>query len=220
MINPGNEARARLNRDKVVGSAIALADASGIESLSMRKLGGELGVEAMSLYNHVSNKGDLTDGMIDGVFAEIDLPSGGTDWRTAMRHRAISVRKVLARHPWATGLMESRTTPGPATLRHHDAVLGILREAGFSIVLAAQASSVLDSYIYGFVLQERNLPATSMGSTKLAQVILARLATQDYPHVAEMTVEHVLQPGYDHDAEFEFGIDLILDGLERVCRAT
>jgi AcrR family transcriptional regulator len=220
MINPGNEARARLNRDKVVGSAIALADASGIESLSMRKLGGELGVEAMSLYNHVSNKGDLTDAMIDGVFAEIDLPSGETDWRTAMRHRAISVRKVLARHPWATGLMESRTTPGPATLRHHDAVLGILREAGFSIVLAAQASSVLDSYIYGFVLQERNLPATSMGSTKLAQVILARLATQDYPHVAEMTVEHVLQPGYDHDAEFEFGIDLILDGLERVCRAT
>jgi AcrR family transcriptional regulator len=220
MINPGNEARARLNRDKVVGSAIALADASGIESLSMRKLGGELGVEAMSLYNHVSNKGDLTDAMIDGVFAEIDLPSGGTDWRTAMRHRAISVRKVLALHPWATGLMESRTTPGPATLRHHDAVLGILREAGFSIVLAAQASSVLDSYIYGFVLQERNLPATSMGSTKLAQVILARLATQDYPHVAEMTVEHVLQPGYDHDAEFEFGIDLILDGLERVCRAT
>ena len=220
MINPGHEARARLNRDKVVGSAIALADASGIESLSMRKLGGELGVEAMSLYNHVSNKGDLTDAMIDGVFAEIDLPSGGTDWRTAMRHRAISVRKVLARHPWATGLMESRTTPGPATLRHHDAVLGILREAGFSIVLAAQASSVLDSYIYGFVLQERNLPATSMGSTKLAQVILARLATQDYPHVAEMTVEHVLQPGYDHDAEFEFGIDLILDGLERVCRAT
>ena len=220
MINPGNEARARLNRDKVVGSAIALADASGIESLSMRKLGGELGVEAMSLYNHVSNKGDLTDGMIDGVFAEIDLPSGGTDWRTAMRHRAISVRKVLARHPWATGLMESRTTPGPATLRHHDAVLGILREAGFSIVLAAQASSVLDSYIYGFVLQERNLSATSLGSTRLAQVILARLATQDYPHVAELTVEHVLQPGYDHDAEFEFGIDLILDGLERVCRAT
>jgi hypothetical protein len=186
----------------------------------MRKLGGELGGEAMSLYNHVSNKGDLTDAMIDGVFAEIDLPSGGTDWRTAMRRRAISVRKVLALHPWATGLMESRTTPGPATLRHHDAVLGILREAGFSIVLAAQASSVLDSYIYGFVLQERNLPATSMGSTKLAQVILARLATQDYPHVAEMTVEHVLQPGYDHDAEFEFGIDLILDGLERACRAT
>lgn len=220
MINPGHEARARLNRDKVVGAAIALADANGIESLSMRKLGGELGVEAMSLYNHVSNKGDLTDGMIDSVFAEIDLPSGGTDWRTAMRRRAISVRQVLARHPWATGLMESRTTPGPATLRHHDAVLGILRAAGFSIVLAAQASWVLNSYIYGFVLQEKNLPATSVGSPKLARVVLARLATQDYPHVAEMTVEHVLQPGYDHGAEFEFGMDLILDGLERVCRAT
>ena len=220
MSDPGNEARARLNRDNVVRAAIALADTGGIESVSMRKLGGELGVEAMSLYNHVSNKGDLTDGMIDGVFAEIDLPTGETDWRTAMRRRAISVRKVLSRHPWATGLMESRTTPGPATLRHHDAVLGILRGAGFSIVLAAHASSVVDSYIYGFVLQERNLPSTTMGSTKLVQVILARLATQDYPHVAELTVEHVLQPGYDHDAEFEFGIDLILDGLERACRAT
>jgi len=220
MTDPGNEARARLNRDKVVEAAIALADTAGIESLSMRKLGGELGVEAMSLYNHVSNKGDLTDGMIDGVFAEIDLPTGGTDWQTAMRRRAISVRAVLARHPWATGLMESRTTPGPATLRHHDAVLGILREAGFSIVLAAHASSVLDSYIYGFVLQERNLPSTTKGFTKRVQVILAQLDTQDYPHVAELTVEHVLQPGYDHDTEFEFGIDLILDGLERVCRAT
>jgi len=219
MSDPGNEARARLNRDNVVRAAIALADTGGIESVSMRKLGGELGVEAMSLYNHVSNKGDLTDGMIDGVFAEIDLPTGETDWRTAMRRRAISVRKVLSRHPWATGLMESRTTPGPATLRHHDAVLGILRGAGFSIVLAAHASSVLDSYIYGFVLQERNLPSTTMGSTKLVQVILARLATQDYPHVAELTVEHVLQPGYDHDTEFEFGIDLILDGLQRVCPA-
>jgi AcrR family transcriptional regulator len=220
MSDPGDEARARLNRDKVVGAAIALADAGGIESLSMRKLGGELGVEAMSLYNHVSNKGDLTDGMIDGVFAEIDLPIDGTDWRPAMRRRAISVRKVLSRHPWATGLMESRTAPGPATLRHHDAVLGILRGAGFSIVLAAHASSVVDSYIYGFVLQERNLPSTTMGTTNLVQVILARLATQDYPHIAELTVEHVLQPGYDHDAEFEFGIDLILDGLERACRAT
>jgi AcrR family transcriptional regulator len=220
MIDPGYEARARLNRDKVIGAAIALADTGGIESLSMRKLGGALRVEAMSLYNHVSNKGDLTDGMIDGVFAEIDLPIGGTDWRTAMRRRAISVRKVLARHPWATGLMESRSTPGPATLRHHDAVLGILRGAGFSIVLAAHASSVLDSYIYGFVLQERNLPSTTKGSTRMAQVILARLATQEYPHVAELTVEHVLQPGYDHDTEFEFGIDLILDGLERACRAT
>ena len=220
MSDPGNEARARLNRDNVVRAAIALADTGGIESVSMRKLGGELGVEAMSLYNHVSNKGDLTDDMIDGVFAEIDLPSGETDWQTAMRRRAISVRKVLSRHPWATGLMESRTTPGPATLRHHDAVLGILRGAGFSIVLAAHASSVLDSYIYGFVLHERNLPSTTMGTAKLVQVILARLATQDYPHVAELTVEHVLQPGYDHDTEFEFGIDLILDGLERACRAS
>jgi hypothetical protein len=116
--------------------------------------------------------------------------------------------------------MESRTTPGPATLRHHDAVLGILRGAGFSLVLAAHASSVLDSYIYGFELQEMNLPSTTIGTTKMAQVILARLATQDYPHLAALTVEHVLRPGYDHDTEFEFGIDLSLGGLERVYCAT
>ena len=150
MTDPAPSARARLNRDRVLRAAVALADAGGIESLTMRKLGVELGVEAMSLYNHVANKDDLLDGMIDIVFAEIDLPPDGTDWRTAMRRRAISAREVLARHRWAIGLMESRTTPGPATLRHHDAVLGRLRAAGFSIELAAHAYSVLDSYIYGF----------------------------------------------------------------------
>src|SRR5664279_3301709 len=146
------EPRVRLNRDRVLRVAVALADSGGIESLTMRKLGVELGVEAMSLYNHVANKADLLDGMIDIVFAEIELPTGETDWRAAMRRRAVSARDVLSRHRWATGLMESRTTPGPATLRHHDTVLGILRGAGFSIELAAHAYSALDSYIYGFCL--------------------------------------------------------------------
>src|ERR1700731_1417540 len=125
--------RASLTRERILRAAISLADRDGIESLSMRKLGYELGVEAMSLYNHVRNKVDMLDGMVDVVFSEIDLPADGVDWRTAMRKRAISARQALLRHPWAIGLMESRATPGPATLRHHDSVLGSLRMAGFSI---------------------------------------------------------------------------------------
>ena len=197
-------------------TAVALADGRGAEELTMRKLAKELGVEAMSLYNHVANKDDLLDGMTDGVFAEIDLPSGGGDWQAAMRRRALSVREVLSRHPWATVLMQSRARPGPATMRHHDAVLGTLRRAGFPIELAAHAFSALDSYIYGFVLQEKSLPFdTAEETAALAQTILAHLSPVEYPYLRELTVEHVLQPGYDYGAEFEFGLDLILGGLER-----
>ena len=218
-----NGARGRLNRDRVLRAAVALADASGIESLTMRKLGVELGIEAMSLYNHVANKVDLLDGMIDCVFEEIDLPADGIDWKSAMRRRAVSAREVLSRHPWATGLMESRSTPGPATLRHHDAVIGVLRSAGFSIPMVAHAYSVLDSYIYGFALQTPNLPFDTTadvtgGAAALAQGIMARFASGEYPHLTEFTVEHVLQPGYAYGDEFEYGLDLILDGLERVRR--
>ena len=212
--------RARLNRDRVLRVAVALADAGGIESLTMRKLGVELGVEAMSLYNHVANKADLLDGMIDVVFAEIDLPAGDSDWRVAMRRRAMSAREVLARHRWATGLMESRTTPGPATLRHHDTVLGTLRGAGFSIELAAHAYSALDSYIYGFALQEPSLSFDNgEGTAKVAQAIMARFASGEYPHLTEIAVDHVMQPGYDYGNEFAFGLELILDGLDRALRA-
>ena len=155
---PATEARAPLSRERVLGAAVAFADENGIGSLSMRKLGEALGVEAMSLYNHVANKDDLLDGMVDHVFGEIDLPSGAIDWKTAMRDRAGSARQALSRHPWAIALMQSRAAPGPATLRHHDAVIGSLRGAGFSIEMAAHAFSVLDSYIYGFALQEASLP--------------------------------------------------------------
>jgi AcrR family transcriptional regulator len=221
MTHPNTEPRARLNRDRVLGAAIALADADGIASLTMRKLGVELGVEAMSLYNHVANKVDLLDGMIDSVFGEIDQPVGGTDWRTAMHLRAVSAREVMSRHPWAIGLMESRNTPGPATLRHHDAVIGTLREAGFSIAMAAHAISTLDSYIYGFALQETSLPFhTAEDTAKVAQRTLTRLSSNEYPHLTELTVEHILQPGYDHGNEFAFGLDLILDGLERTRHTT
>ncbi len=167
MRNVDDGTRGRLNRERVLRAAVAVADAGGIESLTMRKLGVELGVEAMSLYNHVANKVDLLDGMIDCVFEEIELPTDGTDWRSAMRRRAISAREVLSRHPWATGLMESRTTPGPTTLRHHDTVIGVLRAAGFSIEMVAHAYSLLDSYIYGFALQTPNLPFdTTAGKTE------------------------------------------------------
>ncbi|MCW2585078.1 MAG: putative transcriptional regulator, TetR family protein [Frankiales bacterium] len=208
-----------LTRERVLRAAVGLADTGGIDALTMRRLGEELGVEAMSLYKHVANKDDLLDGMIDSVFGEIYLPAGGTDWRTSMRQRASSVREVMARHRWAVGLMESRTAPGPATLRHHDAVLGTLREAGFSVELAAHAFSALDSYLYGFALQERSLPFdTAEQTAEAAEMILAQLPADDYPHLTELVREHVLQPGYDYGNEYAFGLDLILDGLERAVR--
>jgi AcrR family transcriptional regulator len=211
------EPRARLNRDRVLRAAIALADEGGIEALTMRKLAQTLGVEAMSLYNHVANKDDILDGIVDVVFGEIGLPPKGADWKPAMRQRGISAREVLARHPWAIGLMESRSQPGHATLQHHDAVIGALREGGFSIPMAAHAYSVLDGYIYGFALTHTNLPfVTSQETAELAQDIMGRFSAQQYPHLTELTVKHVLQAGYDYVQEFEYGLDLILDGLERL----
>jgi AcrR family transcriptional regulator len=209
-----------VTRERLLRAALVLADAGGIESLSMRKLGHKLGVEAMSLYNHVANKDDVLDGIVDLVFSEIALPSGRAQWKTAMRRRAISVRDVLVRHPWATSLMQSRTKPGLATLRHNDSVIGTLREAGFTIDMAAHAFSVMDGYIYGFALQQMNLPSqTSDEAAELAENILGELPPDEYPHLAEMLTEHAMKPGYDYADEFEFGLDLILDGLERL-RAT
>jgi AcrR family transcriptional regulator len=208
--------REPLSRGQVLRAAVALADRGGLGAVSMRKLGQLLGVEAMSLYNHVANKSDLLDGMIDIVFSEIGLPAGDTGWKPAMRQRAISARDVLGRHRWPIGLMESRRSPGPATLRHHDAVLGCLRQAGFSVEMAAHAYSLLDSYIYGFALQEASLPFdTPETTTEVAQEIFGQFPAGQYPHLTELTMQHVLQPGYHYGAEFEIGLDLILDALER-----
>src|ERR1700756_5425265 len=207
--------RAPLSRDRVLRAAVTRADQDGISSLSMRKLGEALGVEAMSLYNHVASKSDLLDGMIDIVFGEIDLPDGDGGWRAAMRRRAISARQVLRRPPWAIGLMESRTSPGPATLRHHDAVLGCLRRGGFSLELTAHAYSLLDSYIYGFALQEAGLPfGTGEEAARVAEEISAQFASGEYPYLTEMAMAHVVQPGYDYADEFETGLELILDSLQ------
>ena len=199
----------------MLAAAVALADLSGIESLSMRRLGQELGVEAMSLYNHVASKDDILDGMVDLVFGEIETPNDVVDWKAAMRRRAISARDALLRHRWAVGLMESRATPGPATLRHHDAVLGTLRDAGFTLVMAAHAYSLMDSYIYGFALQQTTLTYdSSEQSEDVAQAFLARFPVAEYPHLAELITEHAMKPGYEYAVEFEFGLDLILDGLD------
>jgi AcrR family transcriptional regulator len=212
--------RARLSRQRVLGAAVLLADTGGLEALTMRRLGEELGVEAMSLYKHVAHKDDLLDGMVDLVFAEIELPSGDTDWRTAMRGRAVSARSALRRHPWATALMQSRTAPGAATLRHHDTVIGTLRRAGFSVVLTAHAFSAIDAYVYGFALQERSLPfETVEQAEEVGRQMFARMPAGEFPHLTELTVEHILQPGYDYGDEFEYGLDLVLDGLDRAVRA-
>jgi AcrR family transcriptional regulator len=208
--------RARLTRERVLRAAVLLADSGGLEALTMRRLGEELGVEAMSLYKHVANKEDLLDGMVDLVFAEIELPTGDTDWRTAMRARAVSARAALTRHPWATALMQSRTAPGGATLRHHDTVIGTLRRAGFSVALTAHAFSAIDAYVYGFALQERSLPfETAEQAEEVGRQMFARMPPGEFPHLTELTAEHILRPGYDYGDEFEYGLDLVLDGLAR-----
>jgi AcrR family transcriptional regulator len=193
---------------------MARADEHGLDGLTMRKLGEALGVEAMSLYNHVANKDDLLDGMIDLVFAEIDLPTADGDWRTDLRRRSVSMRDALARHRWAIGLMESRSTPGPANLRQHDAVIGCLRDAGFTLPATAHAFSLLDSFVYGYALQERGLPFDSPEETvEVASAILDGFDSGAYPHLTAFAVDHVFQPGYDYGAEFEVGLDLVLDAI-------
>jgi AcrR family transcriptional regulator len=211
--------RVPLTRQRAFAAAVDLADQHGLGAVSMRRLAEALGVEAMSLYHHVPSKQHILDGMVEAVFAEIELPPDNLDWKPAMRLRAESVRAALTRHPWAISIMESRRSPGPATLRHHDAVIGCCRKAGFSIAMAAHAFSVLDSYIYGFVLQEVNLPFDSSDSMdEMLDEIMPDLSAEDYPHLVELTTRHILQPGYDHAEEFDHGLGLILDGLEAQVR--
>ena len=208
--------RVPLSRERLLAAAIAIADAGGITALTIRSVAAELGVKPMSLYHHVPNKEAIIDGVIDVVFSEIELPPTDLDWRSALRTRAHSARAVLRRHPWATPFMESRTHPGPATLRHHDAVIGTLRRGGFPIALAAHAYSLLDSYIYGFALEEAALPFSPQDVGEAVEGFLAQFPAEEYPYLVEMATEHVMRPGYDYGDEFEFGLGLILDGLERL----
>ncbi len=211
--------RTRLSSERVLSGALALADEIGIEDLTIRRLADALEVKPMTIYHHVANKEAIIDGMVDLVFGEIELPDPDLPWRDAIRRRCASALSVLARHRWATPYMESRTTPGPALLTHHDAMLGCLRQA-MTIDMTAHAYAVLDSYVYGFALQVASLPATGGDDmAELTATIMEHFPTDVYPHLAEFTAEHVLQPGYDFTDEFEFGLELILDGLERRARS-
>ncbi|MET0520739.1 MAG: TetR/AcrR family transcriptional regulator [Jiangellaceae bacterium] len=213
--NDGNGRRPRLTRERVLQGALSLADAHGLAALTIRSLAQQLGVKPMTVYYQVASKDEILDALVDIVFAEIELPVPGRDWRKELGKRAHSARTVLARHRWAIGLLESRTRPGPANLRHHDTVIATLRAAGFSAALTAHAYALIDSYVYGFALQEASLPFEGPESVgDVAEPIMELMAAGDYPHLVEMTTSYYLQPGYDFADEFTFGLDLILDGLE------
>jgi AcrR family transcriptional regulator len=206
-----------LSKQRLVTEAIRLADSEGVDKLSMRRLADELGAGAMSLYYYVANKDELLDAMVEIVFDEIDLPTDPAGWKAAMRQRAMSARQVLARHPWAITLLESRTTPGPANLRHHEAVTACFREAGFSVEMATHANWLLDSYVYGFVLQAASLPFdTAEEFADMGEdVYLPQLPLDQYPYLNEAAAT-LLAAGYDPADEFPFGLDLILESLERL----
>lgn len=216
---PTPEPRLPLSRERVLQAAVMLADEEGVEALTMRKLGQRLGVEAMSLYNHVANKEDMLDGMVDLVVSEIELPTDTVGWKEAMRRRAISAWTVFSCHPWASALVDSREGSGPARLRYLDWVLGTLRRAGFTLETAARAFSVLDSYIYGFGRQRLNMSAGGdMEPEEMAEAFLRAIPADEYPHLREMVVEHAMKSGYDETADFEFGLNLILEGLQRLLK--
>jgi AcrR family transcriptional regulator len=211
--------RTPLSRERVLRAAIALADERGAQELTMRKLARELGVEAMSLYNHVANKDDLLDGMIDIVFGEIEAPLAGGDWKAELRKRAVSTRAALNRHRWAIGEMEGRSAHGPNNLRVHDAVLGCLRAAGFSIEMTVHGMSVQDAYIYGFALQQSDMSSETpddFAAEAQRQMRDYAAALADYPHLVEVVGGYVATAGYDYETEFLFGLDVILDRLEQL----
>ena len=211
------KARATLSRERIVRKAVALATDGGFDSVSMRELAEELATAPMSLYRHVANREDLLDGMVDVVFGEMYAPAIGGDWKSELRKRGISARAALRRHPWAIGLMETPLHPGAASAVHHNATMGCLREAGFEFWNAVHAYNLLDSYTYGFALQEKTIPfETPEESAEMAKTTVADRGV-DYPYLAEVVVE-LGKKGYDYTEEFEFGLDFILDGFERFKR--
>jgi AcrR family transcriptional regulator len=214
----------RLSRERIVQAAVELADAEGLDGLSMRRLAEELDAAPMALYRHVANKDDLLDGMVDLVFGELEIPTG-VGWREAMRTRALDMRQALLRHRWAVGKMEGGT-PGPESFRHHNATMGSLREeAGLPFATAVHAYSVMDSYIYGFALQQTTLPfsdadeAIAEGARRqqVAETAMPEAFAERYPYLVDIALALAESP-YDYDTEFAFGLDLVLDGIERLRR--
>lgn len=206
--------RVPLDRERVLTAAIRIADDDGLAALTMRSLASSLDSKPMSLYHHVTNKEEILDAIVDAVFAEIELPDPGACWRDELSLRAHSARAALVRHPWALALLESRTSPGPATLRHQDTVLAVLRAAGFSLPLTAHAFASMDAFIYGFALQEASLSFEDPQSARdITEPILEGLPAGEYPHMVEFATDHVLKPEYAFGDSFDFGLDLILGGL-------
>jgi AcrR family transcriptional regulator len=207
---PGRQPR--VSREQVLDAALAIADEEGLAAVTMANVGSRLEVQAMSLYRHIGNKEEMLDGLVDRVFAEIEVPRDVDDWRAALRRRAVSAREALGRHPWAIGLLESRAQPGPTTLAHHDAMLAILFGAGFTGHEATRAYNLLDSYIYGFALQEASLPfSTPEEMAEMSERMLAAM-TDTYPHLARVQRE-LVGTGFAYADEFEAGLDIILGAL-------
>jgi AcrR family transcriptional regulator len=214
-----NSRRLSLNSGRIFQGAVGLADEIGVDALTIRKLAVVLGVKPMTIYHYIPNKEAIIDGMVDRVFGEIDLPQLDINWKLAIQQRSASARAVLVKHSWAVPLMESRRTPGIATLRQHDATIGCLRKGGLSVEMTAHAYAVIDAFVYGFAIQEASLPAKSgLEMKELAESILETTLMANYTHLMELTTRHVLQPDYDFSCEFDFGLNLILDGLENAVR--
>lgn len=215
--NDGSTTTSGLNRDLVLRGAVELADEIGVEPLTIRKLAEHLDTKPMTLYHHVANKDAILDGMVDAVFAEIDTPPADLPWRDAMRRRCVSAREVLATHPWAVPLLESRTSPGPATLHHHDAVLACLLGADLPMPVVAHAYAVLDAFVYGFAIQEASLPTGDAGDLdEVTTSISEQLSPEEYPHLMAFSSQHVLEAGYAFGDSFDVGLEMVLDGIERL----
>jgi AcrR family transcriptional regulator len=214
-MDESDEKRAPVTRERVLDAAFALADEAGLGAVSMRRIGKALGVEGMALYNHVADKDDILDAIVERVLTEIPLPPTDADWRDAMRARAEAARTVFLRHPWAVGLLESRSAnSSPTRLQSFDAVLGCLRAAGFDATLAMRAFSTLDSYVYGAIFQEVTLPFDTPDSLEaVGDDLLAQMGSA-YPHLTEATMR-AMEDGWSHADQFRFGLDLVLEALEQ-----
>jgi AcrR family transcriptional regulator len=205
-----------MSRERVMHAAMGLADRDGIESLTMRKLARELGVEAMTLYYYVARKDDILEGIADLVASQIELPPAGADWKAATRQRAISAHDALVRHPWASMVWVSRAALGPGRLRYMDAGLRGFREAGFSRELTEQAFHAVENHIVGYTLQEMSFVIETQEVAEAGATFLRQLPADEYPYLAEHVMQHLEGPGHVDEGDFEFALDLILDGIERI----
>lgn len=204
-----------LSRERILDTALRLADKGGLEALSMRKVAQALGVKAMSLYNHIANKDDMIDGIVDIVVSDIELPRFDLDWKTAMLQRALSAHDVLLKHPWAAMAIMSRINVGPAMLRYVDTTIGCLRKAGFSWEMADHAWNAIDSHIYGFTLQELTFPIEVSEYAETAKSFISYIPPNQYPYMHQLSL-YVIDGSYSGLHDFKFGLNLILDGLEKL----